>query len=69
MSQQGLADKAGMGRAHLTRLEGGKRSPRWDTIEKLAAALSCTATDLIPQPGGKRALSRRRGATPRKGAA
>lgn len=69
MSQQGLADKAGMGRAHLTRLEGGKRSPRWDTIEKLAAALSCTATDLIPPPTEKRAPSRKRSAIARRGAA
>jgi transcriptional regulator with XRE-family HTH domain len=45
MTQQQLADKAGMHRFGIAKLEQGVRQPSWDTVQALAAALGvdCTA--------------------------
>lgn len=39
MTQEQLAQKSGIGRSHLARLETGKQDPTLSTLEKIAAAL------------------------------
>lgn len=47
LSQQDLADAAGLHRITIAQLESGKRSdPAWSTIQALACALSCSTEDL-----------------------
>lgn len=48
MSQEELADKAGLHRTQISLIERGMRSPRLETIEKLAKALKIQAKDLLP---------------------
>lgn len=48
MSQQRLAEKAGLSLGQISRIESGKiESPRFATIEKLAEALNVEEDDLI----------------------
>lgn len=48
MSQQRLAEKAGLSLGQISRIESGKiESPHFSTIEKLAAALGLDEDDLI----------------------
>ena len=47
MSQQELADKAGMTKANISRIELGLQIPRPATVRKLAAALGVSTEDLI----------------------
>jgi transcriptional regulator with XRE-family HTH domain len=42
-----LADKSGVGRSHLARLETGKQDPTLSTLEKLARALGVKVTKLL----------------------
>lgn len=47
LSQQDLAEAAGLHRITIAQLESGKRSdPAWSTIQALACALSCSTEDL-----------------------
>lgn len=41
MSQQTLADAAGIARQSYGRIESGKNSPSIDTIERIVLALDC----------------------------
>lgn len=45
LSQAALAEKAGMNRFGVAKLEQGQREPSWATVQALAAALGvdCTA--------------------------
>lgn len=43
ISQQILADKAGLTRAHLSLIENGKKNPDGETIAKLVRALGIPA--------------------------
>lgn len=54
LSQAALAEKAGMERAHLTRIEGGKKAPRFDTMLRLATALG-VGPDFFVKPRRGRA--------------
>jgi len=47
MSLRELADKAGVTFATINRIELGKTSPRFETLEKLAKALGVSSRDLI----------------------
>jgi transcriptional regulator with XRE-family HTH domain len=49
MSQQGLADVAGVSKVAINQIEGGKRSPNVTTLEKLAEALDVEVADLFPK--------------------
>lgn len=49
MSQQELADAAGVTRVTIARYEAGERIPNAVTAVKLAAALGCTVEDLIKE--------------------
>lgn len=43
LTQQGLADKAGLSRIYVQKLEAGEReSPSWDALERIAQALGAT---------------------------
>lgn len=39
MTQEALADVAGITVSHLSAIEGGHSNPKWSTIRALAAAL------------------------------
>ena len=47
LSQVQLSDKAHLSRAWITLIEGGKREPSLDTLEKLAEHLECKVADFF----------------------
>lgn len=47
LSQEALAERAGMHRNAVALLETGKRDPRVSTVAKLAQALGIPASDLL----------------------
>lgn len=47
LTQQQLADRAGLSRAYLAQLEAGVRVGTVDVLAKLAAAIGCLVDDLI----------------------
>ena len=47
LSQEALAEKAGVSRGYLARLEIGRHDPTVGTVEKLAKALRVKVTDLL----------------------
>ena len=47
MSQQQLADKAGISRGYLARLETARQDPTVGTVEKIARALRIKLTHLF----------------------
>lgn len=54
-SQQLLADHAELERAHLSRLEEGKREAGLRVLERIAAALDVEVEDLVRRIRGERA--------------
>ncbi len=50
-SVQELADKAGMKRPNLSRLEHGKHQPSLETLEKIASALAVPVVDILAKRG------------------
>ena len=48
LSQVALADLAGVNRSYMERVMTGKSSPTVDWLEKVAAALECRISDLVP---------------------
>jgi transcriptional regulator with XRE-family HTH domain len=49
LSQQRLADLANVDKVTIVHIEGGKVSPKVETLEKLAAALEVDLADLFPK--------------------
>lgn len=49
MSQEALADAAGIDRTYVSALERRRYAASVDTIERLASALGCSITDLLRQ--------------------
>lgn len=47
MSQEALADAAGLGAKHLSEIERANRDPRLTTVLKLARALDLSAGELL----------------------
>lgn len=47
LSQEKLAERAGLSRPHLARLETGQHDPTLTTVEKLAKALRVPLTELL----------------------
>ncbi|MEI8352411.1 MAG: helix-turn-helix transcriptional regulator [bacterium] len=47
LSQLAVAERAGMSRAHLTRIEGGNTTPYFDTVERIAKALKTSPANLL----------------------
>jgi transcriptional regulator with XRE-family HTH domain len=48
MSQEGLADLAGLHRTYVSSVERGERNVTLETIDKLAKALGISTSKLIP---------------------
>ena len=48
LSQEALADRAGLHRTHISLIERGHRSVRLETIKSLAIALGVQPADLMP---------------------
>lgn len=48
LSQEALADAAGLHRTHVSLIERGQRSARLETVEALAKALRVKPGDLMP---------------------
>ena len=46
-SHQALADRAGLTKAYVIRLEGQRQDPRLSVVEKLAKALKVTIGELV----------------------
>ena len=47
LSQEALANKAGLSVSYISMLERGQRTPPLDTLESIAKALAVTATTLL----------------------
>jgi transcriptional regulator with XRE-family HTH domain len=47
MTQKQLAEKSGVGRSHLARLETGRQDPTLSTLERLAKALGVKVGRLL----------------------
>jgi transcriptional regulator with XRE-family HTH domain len=47
MSQAGLAEKSGVSREYIARLELGQQDPTLGTMQKLAKALKVKVTELV----------------------
>ncbi len=50
LSQTALADKAGLSREYVARLEAGRQDPRVSVMVRLARALGTTLDDLVGLP-------------------
>jgi transcriptional regulator with XRE-family HTH domain len=53
LSQQQLAEKAGISKPYLSQLESGKRNGTTDILQKLAQALNVSIEELVdssPEP-------------------
>ena len=48
LSQEELADAAGLHRTHISLIERGRRSARLETIEQLARALKVQPAEMMP---------------------
>ncbi len=53
LSQEGLADLAGMHRTYVSEIERGLRNPSFRNLFKLAAALDIPLSDLVAQAESK----------------
>ncbi len=51
-SQVRLAKESGVDRATINQVEGGKRSPTIETLEKLATAMGAEVADFFPKTQG-----------------
>ena len=47
LTQEGLADRASIGRVTLVRIESGQQSPRFKTLTAIAGALNLSVNDLL----------------------
>jgi transcriptional regulator with XRE-family HTH domain len=47
LSQEGIADRAGLHRTHVAMIEEGRRLPRLDTIVKLGGAVGVEPCELL----------------------
>lgn len=60
LSQEALAEKAGLHRTAISLIETAKRASTLDTVEKLARALGAQPADLMPPLDGPARRSDRR---------
>ena len=51
LSQQDLANLSGVSKGTILRIENDRHKPNWVTLRKLAAALKCEASELVPLRG------------------
>ena len=52
MTQEELAERAGINRSYLASLERGRRNTTLKTVEMLAKALGVSTTDLVSPSSG-----------------
>src|SRR5258708_6902760 len=64
LTQPQLADRAGMNRFGIAKLEQGVSKPSWESVIALCQALAVTPNDFIQEPSAKPEAKRGR---PRKG--
>lgn len=57
LTQEQLAERAGISASFLGHIERGSRKLSLDSFCRIARALGCTADDLLPMAGGKLHLS------------
>lgn len=50
MTQEELAEKAGLSWSHVNAIEGGRNSPSFDSLERLGRVLGATLKDLFGFP-------------------
>lgn len=55
LSQEALAEHAGLHRTFISMVERGKRNVTIATVEKLARALKCRMADLMPDAENRKA--------------
>jgi transcriptional regulator with XRE-family HTH domain len=63
LTQQQLAEKAGMAWRTITHLEGGDRKPTWETVLTLAGVLGVDCGEFAKEPAAR--PERRRGRPPK----
>lgn len=56
LTQQELAEKAGMARIGIAQLEGGRRKPAWQSVLALTKALGATCEEFMVRPERAEAL-------------
>lgn len=56
LSQAELADKAGISQPYVGAIEAGRKSPTLRTLQKLAAALGISVTDLLKKDVGNKVV-------------
>lgn len=59
LSQSQLAERAGIHRTYLTRIEAGQENPSWRVLGDLAAALGLRLSELVAEAEGGRSRRRR----------
>lgn len=47
LSQEELADRAGLSRAWVSEIESGRKSPMWRTVEQLARGLEVRMIEIV----------------------
>ena len=57
LTQEELAERAGISTSFLGHIERGSRRMSLDSFCRIARALDCTANDLLPMEGGNARLS------------
>ena len=57
LTQEQLAERAGISTSFLGHIERGSRKLSLDSFCRIARALGCTANDLLPMEGGNARLS------------
>lgn len=51
LSQEALADAAGIDRSHMCKIERGERNVTFLNIVRIAAAMQCSPSDLLIEAG------------------
>ncbi|MCY1294624.1 transcriptional regulator, y4mF family [compost metagenome] len=51
LSQEALADAAGIDRSHMGKIERGERNVTFLNIARIAAAIQCKPSDLLAEAG------------------
>jgi len=54
LSQAELAERAGLNRFGVAKLEQGVREPTWATVLELARALEVSVADFVPEKGRRK---------------